>query len=74
MELYVRRIGREYLDASIGDVVRKLCAEKVEIEIDPSRMKQGVKDRELQHNVHELHDWTVAMWNSIYDARERCPE
>ncbi|ORY89382.1 hypothetical protein BCR35DRAFT_300543 [Leucosporidium creatinivorum] len=73
-ELYVRRVGREYLDASIGDIVRKLCAEKVEIEIDPSRMKPGTKDKELQHNVQDLHDWSLAMWNSIYDAREKCPD
>lgn len=74
VELYLRRVGREYLEASIGDVVRKLCAEKVEVEIDPSRMKPGTKDKEMQHNVHVLHDWALAMWNSIYDAREKCPE
>lgn len=74
VELYLRRVGREFLDASIGDIVRRLCTEKVEIEIDPSRMKPGVKDKELQHNVHELLDWTSALWNSIYDARNFCPE
>ena len=73
VELYMRLIGTEYLDASVGNVIRKLCADKVEVEIDPSRMKPGFKDKELQHNVHSLHDWTLAVWNAIYDAREKCP-
>ncbi|GAA6001399.1 hypothetical protein JCM10207_006649 [Rhodosporidiobolus poonsookiae] len=73
VELYLRLIGAEYLDASIGDAIRRICAEKVEIEIDPMKMKSGWKDKELQANIHLLHEWTLTVWNSIYDAREKCP-
>lgn len=74
VELYLRLIGSEYLDASIGEAIRRICAEKVEIEIDPMKLKPGTKDKELQHNVQLLHDWTLTVWNSIYDAREKCPQ
>ncbi|GJN90708.1 hypothetical protein Rhopal_003722-T1 [Rhodotorula paludigena] len=70
VELYLRLIGAEYLDASIGEPIRRICAEKVEIEIDPMKLKPGTKDKELQANVHALHEWTLTLWNSIYDARE----
>lgn len=73
VELYLRLIGAEYLDASIGEPIRRICAEKVEIEIDPMKLKPGTKDKELQANVHALHEWTLTLWNSIYDAREKCP-
>ncbi|BGP16446.1 hypothetical protein JCM10213_003998 [Rhodosporidiobolus nylandii] len=74
VELYLRLIGAEYLDASIGEPIRRICAEKVEIEIDPMKFKGGsYKEKELQANIHALHEWTMTVWNSIYDAREKCP-
>ncbi|GAA5962361.1 hypothetical protein JCM3765_002955 [Sporobolomyces pararoseus] len=74
VELYLRLIGAEYLEASIGETIRKIIKDKVEIEIDPSKLKSGYKDKELLANVHALHEWTTTLWNSIYDARERCPQ
>ncbi|GEM09828.1 ras GTPase-activating protein 1 [Rhodotorula toruloides] len=73
IELYLRLIGAEYLDASIGNVIRRICADKVEIEIDPMKVKPGTKEKDLLANTHALHEWTLALWNSIYDAREKCP-
>lgn len=74
IELYLRLVGTDYLEASIGKPVRKLCAAKVDIEIDPTKMRVGSKDKDLQHNVQELREWTLTVWNAIYDAREKCPK
>lgn len=74
VELYLRLIGTEYLEASIGSTITRLCDAKVEIEIDPSRMKVGTKDKELAQNVKELREWTEAIWQEIYNAREKCPK
>ena len=68
VELYLRLIGAEYLEASIGETIRKIIKDKVEIEIDPMKLKSGYKDKELLANVHALHEWTTTRWNSIYDA------
>lgn len=62
------------MEASIGEPVRRLCAEKIEFEIDPMKMKPGTKEKELQNNVHALLEWSITVWNSIYDARHKCPE
>ncbi|GAA5925301.1 uncharacterized protein JCM15063_004985 [Sporobolomyces koalae] len=74
VELYLRLIGAEYLEASIGDAVRKIIKDKVEIEIDPLKLKSGWRDKDLLANVHALHEWSTYLWNSIYDAREKCPQ
>ncbi|KAK4056654.1 hypothetical protein OIO90_002206 [Microbotryomycetes sp. JL221] len=74
VELFMRLVGSEYLEASIGEPVRKICRDKVAIEIDPSKMKAGVKEKEITHNLHELHEWSIIFWNAIHDARSQCPE
>ena len=74
VELYLRLVGAEYLELSIGEPVRRLCAEKVEIEIDPSKMKSGVREKDINNNVNTLREWTTEVWNRMYSAREKCPK
>ncbi|KAM0791284.1 hypothetical protein ACM66B_005758 [Microbotryomycetes sp. NB124-2] len=74
IELYMRLVGSEFLEASIGEPVRRICKEQVAIEIDPAKMKTGVKEKEVMHNLHELHEWCIVVWNAIYDARQQCPD
>lgn len=73
VEFYLRLIGAEYLDASIGDVVRRICADKVEIEIDPLKLRAGAKEKEILRNMSALQDWTKKLWDAIYRARGKCP-
>ncbi|GAA5983102.1 hypothetical protein JCM10908_000155 [Rhodotorula pacifica] len=73
IELYLRLVGAEYLDASIGDTVRRICADKVEIEIDPLKYRHAVKEKELARNTQALQEWTRKLWDSIYRARDKCP-
>lgn len=72
LELYLRMIGSDYLEVSIGEVVRKICADKVEIEIDPSKAKG--KDKELAENIKLLQQWSTKVWESIYVTRHHCPQ
>lgn len=74
VELYLRLVGAEYLDLSIGEPVRRLCHERVEIEIDPSRMKSGVREKDIANNVQALKEATMEVWKLIYAAREKCPK
>lgn len=64
--------GRAFLDASIGNVLRRLCAEKVAIEVDPLRSKKGAKD--VERNVEQLVYWCGEFWNQIYSVRNECPK
>lgn len=74
VELYLRFVGKDFLEAAIGGVVRRLCEGKVEIEIDPVKMKTGSKDKDLVGNIKELKDWCSEVWKEIYNSRERCPK
>lgn len=70
----MRLVGKEFMEASIGGVIRRLCEAKIEIEIDPAKMKSGTKEKELASNVKELKEWCGSIWKEIYNARERCPK
>ncbi|KAL0581609.1 hypothetical protein V5O48_000425 [Marasmius crinis-equi] len=63
--------GSEFLEASIGNVLRRLIAEKVAIEVDPMRNAKGPKD--IDRNVDLLVTWCRKIWNQIFAARQTCP-
>lgn len=67
MNLY----GKTFLEASIGSAVRRLCADKIVIETDPSRSTRGGKDQD--RNMESLVYWCTEFWNSIYAERNACP-
>lgn len=64
--------GASFLEVSVGSVIRRLCSEKVSIEIDPIRV--GKSARALERNVDLLVYWCKEFWKSIYDARLQCPK
>lgn len=63
--------GKSFLEASVGRVIRRLCAEKVSIEVDPTKISRGSKD--LEKNVETLVYWCNEFWNQIYAVRGECP-
>ncbi|CCL98960.1 uncharacterized protein FIBRA_00968 [Fibroporia radiculosa] len=71
MEMYMSWYGSAFLEASIGATVRRLCAERVAIEVDPVRSGKGSKNAEK--NVELLVYWCQEFWGGIYDARKLCP-
>jgi len=72
MEKFMVIYGRTFLEASLGSVVRRLCAEKVAIEVDPNRTSSS-RQKGLDRNVEALLYWCGEFWNSIYEARHQCP-
>ncbi|KAL1719474.1 GTPase activating protein [Schizophyllum commune] len=71
MELCMAWYGKAFLDSSIGAPLRRLCAEKVAIEVDPVRSGKGPKD--IERNVETLIYWCQEFWNQIYSVRDECP-
>jgi len=63
--------GKTFLEASIGNILRRLCAEKVAIEVDPLRSGKGAKD--VERNVELLIYWCQEFWKQIYSVRAECP-
>ncbi|KAH7883586.1 Rho GTPase activation protein [Phlebopus sp. FC_14] len=71
MELAMEFYGRAFLEASIGQIIRRLCSEKIAIEVDPVRSGKGSKD--VERGVEQLIEWCQAIWDSIYANRGNCP-
>ncbi|KAF5370234.1 hypothetical protein D9615_010078 [Tricholomella constricta] len=72
MESCMAVYGKAFLEASIGGVLRRLCAERVSIEVDPLRSGKSTKD--LERNVDLLIYWCQEFWNQIYSVRAECPQ
>lgn len=73
VELYQRLVGVDYLEASIGETIRRICSEKLDFELDPAKMRAGAKEKDFLSNGQSLMTWSNILWNSIYAARQRCP-
>ncbi|KAH9486933.1 putative Ras GTPase-activating-like protein ngap [Psilocybe cubensis] len=71
LELCMTWYGKTFLEASIGTVLRRLCAEKVAIEVDPMRSGKGTRD--VERNVEQLKYWCQEFWTQIYSVRNECP-
>ncbi|TFK77098.1 Rho GTPase activation protein [Pluteus cervinus] len=72
MELCMAWYGKAFLEASVGSVLRRLCAEKVGIEVDPMRNTKGPKD--VERNVEQLLYWCREFWAQIDSAKSQCPQ
>ncbi|KAF9241382.1 GTPase activating protein [Melanogaster broomeanus] len=70
MELAMAFYGKEFLEASIGKILRQLCFEKIAIEVDPNRGKSA---KDVERGVELLVEWCQAIWDSIYANRGNCP-
>lgn len=70
MEKVMVTQGHDFLEASVGSVIRRLCTEKVAIEIDPARSHKKNVEKQTELLVY----WCQEFWKSIYEARKRCPE
>ncbi|OCH96153.1 Rho GTPase activation protein [Obba rivulosa] len=72
IELFMAWYGTSFLEASIGETIRRLCADRVGIEVDPVRSGKSVKG--IEKNVELLVYWCEELWTHIYEARRECPQ
>jgi hypothetical protein len=71
MELAMAFYGKTFLESSIGCTIRRICSEKIAIEVDPVRSGKGAK--EIERGVDQLIHWSQEVWNQIYAVRNQCP-
>ena len=64
--------GKSFLEASIGNALRRLCTEKIAIEIDPVQSGKGTKA--VERDVERLIYWCQEFWDQIYSVRTACPK
>ncbi|KAI9738242.1 MAG: hypothetical protein M1834_008740 [Cirrosporium novae-zelandiae] len=70
LDLHMRRLGKEYLEETLGERIRDIDESDPECEVDPVR----VRNKEyLDRNWRNLMALTNAIWKSISTSASRCP-
>ena len=67
---YMKVCGMEYLDQTIGNIIRQIYDNKVYCEVDATRLD---KDEDVQVHWRRLQSYAVALWKSIDASRTKVP-
>lgn len=70
LDTHMRRVGREYLEESIGAKLRVINGRDPDCEVDPSRVSSA---QDMERNWRRLLLCTQEVWNSILATKSRCP-
>ncbi|KAF9124230.1 hypothetical protein BGW39_008339 [Mortierella sp. 14UC] len=71
LDAYMRLVGTEYLDDTLGDILRSICKNKVACEVDPSRLEKN-DDLKAQWRILMLH--TRTCWRAVADSVNHFPK
>lgn len=70
LDLHMRRLGKEYLEETIGERLREIDESDPECEVDPARVPRS---EDLDRNWRNLLKLTTGVWKSIAASSSRCP-
>lgn len=70
LDAHMKRLGREYLEDTLGDHLWRIADEDTYCEVDPVKVEQG---ESLQKHWKVLMGIVNGIWSSIYKSPERCP-
>ncbi|KAF9156142.1 hypothetical protein BG015_007040 [Linnemannia schmuckeri] len=71
LDAYMRLVGTEYLDDTLGDILRNICKNKVACEVDPSRLEKN-DDLKTQWRILMLH--TRTCWRAVTESVHHFPK
>ncbi|KAF9909913.1 hypothetical protein EC991_007716 [Linnemannia zychae] len=71
LDAYMRLVGTEYLDDTLGDILRGICKNKVACEVDPSRLEKN-DDLKVQWRILMLH--TRTCWRAVAESVNHFPK
>ncbi|KAF7723681.1 hypothetical protein EC973_001772 [Apophysomyces ossiformis] len=70
MDVYMKMVGKEYLDEAIGGTVRTLCIAKIHIEVDLARL---TKSGSLNDHCDRLFRYVQTTWRTIEISHSKFP-
>ena len=70
LDFHMRRLGKEYLEETLGERIRDIDESDPECEVDPNRVRNK---EDLQRNWRNLIALTESVWMSIKASPSRCP-
>ncbi|KAL4934033.1 GTPase-activating protein BUD2 [Aspergillus undulatus] len=70
LDYHMRRLGKEYLEETIGERLYEIDETDPECEVDPARIHRA---DDLERNWKNLVTLTTSVWRSIAASASRCP-
>lgn len=70
LDFHMRRLGKEYLEDTLGERIRDIDESDPDCEVDPNKIR---KTEDLNRNWRNLIALTESVWLSIIAAPNRCP-
>ncbi|KAJ5976161.1 hypothetical protein N7481_009868 [Penicillium waksmanii] len=70
LDLHMRRLGKDYLEVTIGERLREIDESDPECEVDPSRV---ARTEDLDRNWRSLISLTTGVWKTIANSYNNCP-
>jgi hypothetical protein len=70
LDLHMKRLGKEYLEETLGDKLKEIADKDPVCEVDPNRV-ENLND--LDRNWRKLITWTSECWKCIYNSAAKCP-
>lgn len=70
LDAHMRRLGKEYLEETIGERLRDIDESDPDCEVDPSKVRTP---QDLQRNWGNLTTLTINLWSAISLSALRCP-
>lgn len=70
LDLHMRRLGKEYLQETIGERLRDIDQNDPDCEVDPVRVQ---RQDDLERNWKTLISLTSSVWSAIARSASRCP-
>ncbi|KAL0259389.1 GTPase activating factor [Diplodia seriata] len=70
LDFHMKRLGKEYLEETLGERLQEIADRDPECEVDPNRIGDP---HEVQRNWKRLIALTEEMWDAIASSVHRCP-
>lgn len=70
LDTHMRRIGKEYMEESLGAKIREINEKDPDCEVDPNRV---ASPQDLDRNWRRLLLFTQDVWKAILASKLRCP-
>jgi hypothetical protein len=71
VDAYMKVVGWQYMDETVGGVVRWICDSKIHCELDPERVPA---DADLVRQTEELTAYATILWKKMEGTRETFPD
>lgn len=70
LDAHMRRLGRDYLERTLGEKLRTIVATNPSCEVDPNKIPSN---ESLERNWSNLIGHTTAIWQAIASSVQSCP-